>query len=46
MLYWITRLWFRAGRKVIHDDPVVEALKDPGSYVTAAAGVVILLAAI
>jgi 4-hydroxybenzoate polyprenyltransferase len=46
LLFWITRLWFRAGRKVLHDDPVVEALKDPASYVAAAAGAAIMLAAI
>jgi 4-hydroxybenzoate polyprenyltransferase len=34
MLFWITRMWFRASRQLIHDDPVVEALKDWMSYVT------------
>ena len=46
LLFWITRLWFRAGRKIIHDDPVVETMKDPWSYAAAAtAAVTILLAA-
>ena len=45
LLFWLTRLWFRAGRKIIHDDPVVETMKDPWNYVAAAAGVAILLAA-
>jgi hypothetical protein len=44
-LLWLTRLWFRAGRGVIHDDPVVEALRDPASYVSAAAALAIMLAA-
>jgi 4-hydroxybenzoate polyprenyltransferase len=44
-LFWLTRLWFRAGRGVIHDDPVVEALKDPASYVAAAAALTIMVAA-
>ena len=35
LLFWITRTWFRAGRRKIHDDPVVEALKDPVGYVCA-----------
>jgi 4-hydroxybenzoate polyprenyltransferase/phosphoserine phosphatase len=46
LLFWITRLWFRAGRKMLHDDPVVEALKDPASYATAAVGVAVLSYAI
>ena len=45
LLFWLTRLWFRAGRRQIHDDPVVEALKDPLGYVTFAAASIILLAA-
>jgi hypothetical protein len=45
-LFWTTRLWFRAGRRVLHDDPVVEALKDPGGYFTAAACLAILLLAL
>jgi 4-hydroxybenzoate polyprenyltransferase len=35
ILFWITRMWFRAGRQEVHDDPVLEALKDPVSYVCA-----------
>jgi 4-hydroxybenzoate polyprenyltransferase len=46
LLLWITRLWFRAGRKQVHDDPVVEALRDRATYVAAAAVAVILVAAI
>jgi 4-hydroxybenzoate polyprenyltransferase len=46
LLFWTTRLWFRAGRRVLHDDPVVEALKDPGGYFTAAACLAILLLAL
>ncbi|MBC7784120.1 MAG: UbiA family prenyltransferase [Burkholderiales bacterium] len=30
--YWLTRLWFLAHRGVLHDDPVVFALKDAKSY--------------
>jgi 4-hydroxybenzoate polyprenyltransferase/phosphoserine phosphatase len=35
ILFWITRMWFRAGRQQVHDDPVLEALRDPVSYVCA-----------
>ena len=37
ILFWITRLWFRAARQQVHDDPVLEALRDPISYVCALA---------
>ena len=46
LLFWITRLWFRAGRRQLHDDPVIEALKDPGSYILATAAAAVLLAAL
>jgi 4-hydroxybenzoate polyprenyltransferase len=46
LLYWITRMWFRAGRHEVHDDPVLEALKDPTSYACAAAALAVLLAAL
>jgi 4-hydroxybenzoate polyprenyltransferase len=46
LLFWLTRMWLRAGRGLVHDDPVVEALKDPWSYVAAAtAGMAVVLAA-
>jgi 4-hydroxybenzoate polyprenyltransferase len=46
LLFWITRLWFRAGRRAIHDDPVVEAIKDPMSYAAGVSTAVIVLAAL
>jgi 4-hydroxybenzoate polyprenyltransferase/3-deoxy-D-manno-octulosonate 8-phosphate phosphatase KdsC-like HAD superfamily phosphatase len=46
MLFWITRMWFRAGRQQVHDDPVLEALKDPASYGCALAAAAILFAAL
>ena len=45
LLYWVTRLWFRAHRGWIEDDPVVAAVKDPASYLVAAFGGLLLLAA-
>jgi len=45
LLFWLTRLWFRAGRRLVHDDPVVEALRDPVSYATLAATAIILVVA-
>jgi 4-hydroxybenzoate polyprenyltransferase len=33
LLYWISRVWLLATRDLLHDDPVVFALKDWGSYV-------------
>jgi 4-hydroxybenzoate polyprenyltransferase len=46
LLFWLTRLWFRAGRKVILDDPVLEALKDSVSYVVVGVVSVVVLLAI
>jgi 4-hydroxybenzoate polyprenyltransferase len=46
LLFWVTRLWFRASRKLLHDDPVVEALRDPVSYVAGLIGAMVLFAAI
>jgi 4-hydroxybenzoate polyprenyltransferase len=45
-LFWLTRMWLRAGRGLVHDDPVVEALKDVHGYVVLAAAAFIMLAAI
>jgi 4-hydroxybenzoate polyprenyltransferase len=46
LLFWLTRLWFRAGRRLVHDDPVIAALKDYASYLIVIAGAVVMLAAI
>ncbi len=35
LLYWISRLWFKAYRGVMHTDPLVFALKDRSSYIIA-----------
>jgi 4-hydroxybenzoate polyprenyltransferase len=45
LLYWLSRIWFRAGRRQVHDDPVVEALRDPMSYAVAVVAAGVLLAA-
>lgn len=34
--YWIAHLWLTAGRGLVHDDPLVFALRDPASLVSAA----------
>jgi 4-hydroxybenzoate polyprenyltransferase len=46
LLFWLTRLWFRAGRRLVHDDPVIEALSDYASYVLVLAAGAVMLAAI
>src|SRR5262245_6813485 len=46
LLFWITRLWFRASHKLVHDDPVVEALRDPASYVIGTLVACVLAAAV
>lgn len=35
LLYWILRIWFKAHRGLMHDDPIVFAGKDPVSYLLA-----------
>jgi len=45
VLYWVTRVWFLAQRRELHDDPVVFALGDRHSYVVALLCVAILLVA-
>ncbi len=38
--YWITRIWFLTHRGLMHDDPVVFALKDRLSWILALTGLV------
>jgi 4-hydroxybenzoate polyprenyltransferase len=45
LLYWISRIWLLARRGIVHDDPLVFALRDKVTYVVAALGLLILLAA-
>jgi 4-hydroxybenzoate polyprenyltransferase len=45
LLYWISRMWQRAGRGQMHDDPIVFALKDRISRWVGGAGLVVMLAA-
>jgi 4-hydroxybenzoate polyprenyltransferase/phosphoserine phosphatase len=33
LLYWITRVWFIARRRSLHDDPIIFAIRDRRSYV-------------
>jgi len=45
LLYWITRIWFKAHRGQMDDDPIVFAVKDPLSYAVGAAVAFILILA-
>jgi 4-hydroxybenzoate polyprenyltransferase len=45
LLYWVSRVWAIAARGLMHDDPVVFALRDPASYAAAALGALVVLAA-
>jgi len=45
-LYWITRMWFLAGRRTLLDDPVVFAATDGVSLLSGVASVFIVSAAI
>ena len=45
LLYWISRAWLLAHRGLMHDDPVVFALKDRASWIVLALfGAVFVLA--
>jgi hypothetical protein len=33
LLYWATRAWLLAHRRVVHDDPVIAVATDPATYV-------------
>jgi hypothetical protein len=41
--YWISRLWLKAHRGELHDDPITLALRDHGSYAVAAIAAIILI---
>lgn len=45
LLYWLSRLWLKAVRKELHDDPVVFALKDRPSRIFVALAALALIAA-
>jgi 4-hydroxybenzoate polyprenyltransferase len=42
VLYWVSRMWQRAGRGKMHDDPLIFAIEDPVSrWVMLACGVIL-----
>jgi 4-hydroxybenzoate polyprenyltransferase len=43
ILYWLSRLWLRASRGELDEDPVVLSIHDPVSYVIAAVVLAVLL---
>jgi 4-hydroxybenzoate polyprenyltransferase/beta-phosphoglucomutase-like phosphatase (HAD superfamily) len=46
LMLWVSRVWLKAIRCEMHDDPLVFALKDRVSLVATAVGVALLLAAL
>ncbi len=46
LLFWLSRVWFRAGRGLLDDDPVVDTLRDPVSYAAGLVGAGVLLFAL
>lgn len=42
ILYWLSRVWLKAHRGELHEDPVTLAFRDPASYVTGAAALLIV----
>ena len=45
LLYWVSRIWLLARRGLVHDDPLVFALRDKVTYVVAAITFVMFFAA-
>lgn len=46
LLFWMTRLWFRASREILHDDPLIETLRDPMTYILGGLSMAIMYASI
>ncbi|MFM2242145.1 MAG: hypothetical protein RLZ97_1000, partial [Verrucomicrobiota bacterium] len=44
-LYWISRIWFLTHRGEMHDDPLVFAIRDRGTWLLALAGLACVLLA-
>jgi 4-hydroxybenzoate polyprenyltransferase len=42
ILYWINRIWLKTGRNEMHDDPIVFTIKDKGSLVMFAVGLLLM----
>lgn len=45
LLYWVSRVWLLARRGIVHDDPLVFALRDRVTYIVAFLGLLIFVAA-
>jgi 4-hydroxybenzoate polyprenyltransferase len=45
LLYWITRIWFIARRRQLHDDPIIFAIRDRKSHVCGIMAALIVMVA-
>jgi 4-hydroxybenzoate polyprenyltransferase len=45
LVYWLARLWIKTSRGEMHDDPVVYAVKNPGSRLTVLGMIVVVVIA-
>jgi 4-hydroxybenzoate polyprenyltransferase len=45
LLYWISRIWLKAKRRRLTEDPVVFALRDPASWIVGVVTVILLICA-
>lgn len=45
LLYWISRIWLLARRGLVHDDPLVFAMRDKVTYILGALGLIVFLSA-
>jgi 4-hydroxybenzoate polyprenyltransferase len=42
VLYWLSRIWLKAHRGDLHEDPITFAMRDPVSYIVAAISMAII----
>lgn len=45
LLYWVSRIWLLARRGLVHDDPLVFAMRDKVTYIVGALGLIVFLSA-
>jgi len=46
LLYWTSRMWLRAYRGQVDEDPIVATVRDPSSYIVGALVALVLYAAL
>ena len=45
LIYWLARLWIKTARGLMHDDPLIYAVRDLGSRLTVLCSILLVLIA-